>query len=654
MAFRLTHRIAALGLIGLLGMFILTGILMMGQAEQARFQLVETQARELAEKQTALALDFLEARRTEKDFLLRASETYVVRHATITARIDAELQVLAGKAATFGDSAAPAIISEIRMGFKAYETYFKALAQARISLGLTENTGLEGTLRKSVHAIEESLKTHDQPHLSVIMLMMRRHEKDFMLRRTPSYGETMKVRAQEFRTVLAQSTVPAAARTVILANLDHYQNDFFAWMKTAIELVQEQGNVSSAYAELEKPIAALKQRITQSVEGAERAYAEVQERTTHTMRIAMAIVASIAAFAAWFIGRSISNPLLAMTGAMGELASGRLDVVLPGLQRRDEIGDMAGAVEKFKIHLGEKARLDAEASIAAERRREIEARDLSRRIADNFEAAVGDVINKVDSLSLHLASAAGQMTLTAKATLEATADASDTTKAAAMNAQTVAQASDEMASTVTEISERLTETMQIVQGAVLQVQRADTSAAILKAAVNKIGDVVALISGIANQTNLLALNATIEAARAGESGRGFAVVAAEVKVLANQTADATKSITSQIHAIENTTSDSVEALSDIGNTINHLAKLSADIAAAVAQQDAATREVARTIQHTAMTAESIRANITVVHRGATDTGAAVDQVHSATRILLAENTRLKTEVSQFLSTVRAA
>jgi methyl-accepting chemotaxis protein len=357
---------------------------------------------------------------------------------------------------------------------------------------------------------------------------------------------------------------------------------------------------------------------------------------------------------AFVLGKGISRPMTTMCRAMRELANGNFDVVLPGLGRKDELGEMAAAVEEFKLRAIAKAERDAAAQDAQNRANSAARRTELIRFADEFETAVGAIVSNVSASAVQLETAAGTLTRTAETTQSLSSQVASTSEVASTSIQSVASATEELSASVNEIGRRVRESSQIAEAAVLQAQQTDARIGKLSRAAQQIGDVVKLITAIAEQTNLLALNATIEAARAGEAGRGFAVVASEVKSLASQTAKATDEISSHISGMQGATQESVAAIKEIGGTIAQISTIASTIAGAVEQQSSATQEIARSVQNVAQGTHEAAANIVQVNRGATETGSASAGVLNSARTLSAESKRLREELGRFMSNIRAA
>jgi methyl-accepting chemotaxis protein len=375
--------------------------------------------------------------------------------------------------------------------------------------------------------------------------------------------------------------------------------------------------------------------------------------TTWIQEVAGGLAILFGGLIAFLIARSIVGPLTSMTRAMGSLASGHLEVEIPGRGNRDEIGDMAKAIQIFKDNMVETERLRAEQKELEARRAEQRKADMVR-LADQFEQTVGEIVETVSSASNELETSAGKLTSTASSAQELSTEVAAASQEASANVQAVATATEELSSSVSEIARQVQESARIANEAVTQAGRTNDRVGELSKAAARIGDVVELISTIAGQTNLLALNATIEAARAGEAGRGFAVVASEVKALAQQTAKATGEIAQQISSIQIATEDSVGSIKEISGIIERLSEISAAVAAAVEEQGAATQEISRNVQHAAHGTQRVSTNIGDVQRGASETGSASSQVLSAARSLSADSSRLKLEVSKFLNSVHAA
>jgi methyl-accepting chemotaxis protein len=329
-------------------------------------------------------------------------------------------------------------------------------------------------------------------------------------------------------------------------------------------------------------------------------------------------------------------------------------VELTAIGRGDEIGDTARAVDAIKQMLAQNARNETESRIKQDQIAAQQRKAEMLKLADSFDAAVGEIIETVSSASTELEASAGTLTRTAERSQEVTTMVAAASEEASTNVQSVASATEELSSSVNEISRQVQESARMAQEAVQQARTTNERVGELSRSAARIGDVVELINTIAGQTNLLALNATIEAARAGEAGRGFAVVASEVKALAEQTAKATGEIGQQINGIQAATQESVNAIREISGTIERLSEISATIASAVEEQGAATQEISRNVQQAAQGTHQVSSNIVDVRRGAGETGAASSQVLSAAQSLSRDSNRLKQEVGKFLTTVRVA
>ena len=375
--------------------------------------------------------------------------------------------------------------------------------------------------------------------------------------------------------------------------------------------------------------------------------------STQRSLIAAGLIVLLTLAVSMVVARGITGPLQRMTGAMNDLAGGKLDVDVPGIGRRDEIGEMAKAVEVFKRNAVERQALEAEQK-QAETRAVAQRKADMYKMAEDFEGAVGGIIGAVSTASSQLETSAGALSSTAERAEELATTVAAASEEASTNVQSVASATEEMASSVNEISRQVQESARMAGEAVDQARKTNDRVSELSKAAARIGDVVELINTIAGQTNLLALNATIEAARAGEAGRGFAVVASEVKALAEQTAKATGEIGQQVSGIQAATQESVGAIKEISGTIERLSEISSAIAAAVEEQGAATQEISRNVQQAAHGTQQVSSNITDVQRGAGETELASTQVLSAAQSLSGDSNRLKLEVDKFLATVRAA
>ncbi|MDA9434240.1 methyl-accepting chemotaxis protein [Bradyrhizobium sp. CCBAU 51627] len=357
----------------------------------------------------------------------------------------------------------------------------------------------------------------------------------------------------------------------------------------------------------------------------------------------------IVGFAGLATVRAIQGPMQHLNDTLVNLVQDKLDNRIV-IERDDEVGEALRNLQTVQTII----RFSRDEVQAVQRRAEAQRKADMTKLANGFEAAIGEIVETVSSAATELEASASTLSSTAGGAQELSVAVAAGSEEASANVHSVATAAEEMSSSVREISRQVQDSSRIASEAVKQAHATTDRVSELSRAAARIGDVVELINAIAGQTNLLALNATIEAARAGEAGRGFAVVASEVKALAEQTAKATGEIGQQVGGIQSATQESVSAISEISGTIARLSEISSAIAAAVEQQGAATQEIARNVQQAAQGTQQVSSNVGDVQRGAAETGSASSQVLSAAQMLSRDSNRLKLEVGKFLSSVRAA
>ncbi|MDH3580942.1 MAG: methyl-accepting chemotaxis protein [Hyphomicrobiales bacterium] len=356
---------------------------------------------------------------------------------------------------------------------------------------------------------------------------------------------------------------------------------------------------------------------------------------------------------AFFTARSIATPLVGMTASMKRLADGDLATDVPAQNRKDEIGEMSAAVQVFKENAIRNKELEAD-QVKQKQRAEEEKRAAMNKLADDFDASVGGIVETVSSASAELNTTAQSMSSIAEETSSQANAVAAASEEASTNVQTVASATEEMSNSIAEINTQVADAANASKKAVEDVEKTSGQMETLAATADKIGEVISMISDIAEQTNLLALNATIESARAGEAGKGFAVVATEVKALANETAKATEGISSLIAEIQSATGDAVTSIGEIGTVIKQLEEASTAIAAAMEEQGATTQEVARNVTEAAAGTQEVSSSIAGVTQASQEAGTASSQVTSAAEELSRQSEAMRTEVAKLLDQVRAA
>jgi methyl-accepting chemotaxis protein len=530
--------------------------------------------------------------------------------------------------------------------------------RAKLFSGGDELTAATNKLVEAARAVHDNGLSEAASNVEAAVLLVRVANWRFLATNDPKGPATFKTNSDNAQAAIAklEKVAPDAVRPLIApvkTTLAAYAEAFNGYSDASLKA----GGIFTdklvpRVTEVQKQLATAKTSLHQGFVSAQKDASSTISTTTVLQEILAVLSLVLGVVLAYVIGRSISAPVTGMTVTMSRLAHGDTKVEIPALTNKDEIGDMARAVQVFKDNMIKSDQLAAEQK--AEQARKEKRQQAIEGFISTFERSVNGALKALGSASTQLSTTSQSMSATAEETQRQSTAVAAASEQASTNVQTVASAAEELSSSITEISRQVTQSTRIASKAVDEANVTNRSVKALADTAQKIGDVVKLINDIAGQTNLLALNATIEAARAGEAGKGFAVVASEVKSLATQTAKATEDIAGQVTAIQTATQDSAMRIEGITKTIVEINEIATTIASAVEEQGAATQEIARNVQQASAGTAEVSSNISGVTKAASDTGSAAGHVQASAAELTKQGETLRQEVDRFLSNIRAA
>ncbi len=515
----LRWQIALLAAIGVAGALLLAGLNLAGNVALALRQAETDQAAWRQAQAVWIDRSLLLAKKAEKNFLMLGADAEIANHAAAMRDVNGALDALSRDFSTAGEAELAAKLAAIGTATNDYTAKFADVVNRQHELGVNENQGLLGKLRQSVHAAEDVLTPLDAPRVMVQMLMLRRHEKDFLARLSAQYRDAFEQSYAEFGRELAATALAPEARAKISANMEAYRRDFLALVTRKMEATALIATISHAYSDMAPALSAVQKATQDRYEAANLRLNATRAALQRWMLIATAVLLLVMLVAAVCMARATAGLLGQMAHTMRSLADGDSGVTVPGTDRHDELGLMGGALEVFRAQTQENRRLH-DAQQAARETSEQEKAAALIAMAEKIERESANAVSQVSVLTEQMAATAQSMSATAARAGENAGGAATTAGEALSSAQAAASAAEELSASMQEITRQVMHSNAVAERAVAAGVSVRGSIDALTRQTGEIGTVAQMIADIAARTNLLALNATIEAARAGDAARG--------------------------------------------------------------------------------------------------------------------------------------
>lgn len=648
---RVSTKIFAFGLFFLVGLGAIGTIYYFQDRSVEGYRRHATDARTNAEFAEVLRSGIMGLQLTEFQFFYTSDERYASFHKEAALTANSAVSQLLARLNSEEDADLISVLTSIKNGLDDYNAVFQKMVDIKKKLGFYPKSGLNGVILKASVDLENALKAAGDDSLTAAFASLKALEKDYRLNhQSATSAEFSKQAAAMMQSIAANRTDSNAVKSIGDAS-DAYTKGVAAWVQGDQGFLDLYQQATKYYSGLESQLNALVSTLKAQDSQATSNENRVRQEERVQLAIAFGVILLVTVMLAWVVGRSIANPIARITRSMKAVASGDFSSAVPYATDTSEIGDMARALAVFADGLAETEGL-RHRQAEAEKNAAEEARAERQRLADSFQASMGLLVERFVRSSAEIADAAREQSTAAAETTSKAQSAAGGASEASANVETVAASAEELTASIGEINSQVTKSAAVAGEAAHEATRTEANVRALNDAAVSIGDVVNLIRDIAAQTDLLALNATIEAARAGDAGKGFAVVASEVKMLANQTSNATDEISAKINEIQEATAETVAAISRITSTIATVREVTSSIAGAVEEQGAATNEIASNTLRAADGTRTVSSHIAGVGEAAAITGRASQNLMELSADLETQSSSLQAEVAKFVDGLR--